>query len=81
MKKRAIDAGKDKMGAVTNVVDGKPQLLQRTFAKWLTARWFSRNFESHRNVLERILLDPEYGFVKYMFDRMLQKIVQCTMRT
>ena len=67
-----VQAGKDKRGIVMNVVEGKPQFVHRTFAEYLTARWLSRkNFESNRSVLERILFDPEFRFVRFMFDRML----------
>jgi ankyrin repeat protein len=69
-----VQAGKDKRGIVMNVVEGKPQFAHRTFAEYLTARWLSRkNFESQRSVLERILFDTEFGFVRFMFDRMLAK--------
>jgi hypothetical protein len=56
-----------------NVVDGKPQFVHRKFGEFLTARWFSRNFQDNRSVLERILFDPEYDLVRYLFDRMLAK--------
>jgi ankyrin repeat protein len=68
-----VQAGKDKRGVVMNVIEGKPYFVHRTFAEYFTARWFSRNFESNRRVLEGILFDPEYGFVRYMFDRILAK--------
>jgi hypothetical protein len=68
-----IQAGGDKKGIVMNVVDGKPQFVHRTFGEFFTAHWFSRKFESNRSVLERILFDPEFGFVRDMFDRMLSK--------
>jgi hypothetical protein len=63
--------GMDKTGIVVNVVQGKPEFVHRTFAEYFTARWFSENFESNRSVLEHILFDPEYSFVRVMFDRML----------
>jgi ankyrin repeat protein len=68
-----VQVGKDKIGIVMNVVDGKPQFLHRTFAEYLTARWFSRNFEYNRKVLKHILFKPEYIFVRKMFDLMLAK--------
>jgi hypothetical protein len=68
-----VQAGKDKRGVVMNVIEGKPYFVHRTFAEYFTARWFSRKFESNRIVLERILFDPEFGFVRYMFDRILAK--------
>jgi ankyrin repeat protein len=70
---RRVQAGKDKRGVVMDVIEGKPYFVHRTFAEYFTARWFSRNFKSNRSVLERILFDPEYGFVRYMFDRILAK--------
>jgi ankyrin repeat protein len=68
-----VEKGKDKTGIVMNVVEGKPQFVHRTFAEYFTARWFSENFESNRRVLEDILFDPKYSFVRDMFDRMLAK--------
>jgi len=68
-----VQAGKDKTGVVMNVVEGKPQFVHQTFAEYFTALWFSRNFESNRSVLERILFDPEYDLVRYMFHRMLAR--------
>ena len=67
-----VQAGKDKIGIVMNVVEGKPQFVHRTFAEYLTARWLSRNdFESKRSVLECMLFEPEFRFVRSMFDQML----------
>jgi ankyrin repeat protein len=66
-----VQAGKDKRGVVMNVVEGKPQFVHRTFAEYFTARWFSKNFKPNRSVLEHILFDPEYSFVRDMFDRMM----------
>jgi hypothetical protein len=68
-----VQAGKDKTVIVMNVVDGKPQFVHRTFAEFLTARWFSRNFEFNRIVLEDILFKPEYMFVRKMFNMRLAK--------
>jgi hypothetical protein len=68
-----VQAGKDKTGIVMNVVEGKPQFVHRTFAEYFTARWFSKNFESNRSLLEHILFDPKYSFVRDMFDRILAR--------
>jgi hypothetical protein len=68
-----VQEGKHKTGIVMNVVDGKPQFLHRTFEEYFTARWFSRNFESNRSVLERLLFDRTYEVVTDMFDRILAK--------
>jgi ankyrin repeat protein len=69
-----VQAGKDKTGIVMNVVDGKPQFVHRTFEAYFAARWFSRNFESNRSVMEHILFDPEFNFVRDMFDGMLARL-------
>jgi ankyrin repeat protein len=69
----AVQAGEDKTGIVMNVVNGKPQFVHRTFAEFFTARWFSRKFKSNRSVLEDILFDRGYRFMRDMFDRMLAK--------
>jgi hypothetical protein len=68
-----VQAGKDKTGIVMNVVDGKPQFVHRTFAEYFTARWFSKNFKSNRSVLEHILFDRKYSFVRDMFNRILAR--------
>jgi len=68
-----VQVGKHKTGIVMNVVEGKPQFVHRTFGEFFTARWFSRNFESNRSVLEDILFESEYRFTRDMFDRMLAK--------
>jgi hypothetical protein len=70
---RNFQAGNDKTGVVMNVVEGKPQFVHRTFAEYFTARWFSKNFESNRSVLENILFDRSYVFVRNVFDRILTK--------
>jgi hypothetical protein len=58
---------------MTNVVDGKPQFLNRTFAEYFTARWFSKNFQTKRSVLEHIFFDRNYRSVSDMFDLILAK--------
>jgi hypothetical protein len=68
-----VQARKDKTGIVMNVVEGKPQFVHRTFAEYFAARWFSKKFKSNRSVLEHILFDPVYSFVRDMFNRMLAK--------
>ena len=68
-----VKAGKDKIGIVMNVVDNRPQFVHRLLAEYFTARWFSKNFETNRDVMERILVDPKYGFVKNMLHRMLAR--------
>ena len=68
-----IQAGKDKIGIVMNVVEDRPQFVHRTFAEYLTARWLSKNFKSNRSLLERILFDSSYGIVKDVFDRILAR--------
>jgi hypothetical protein len=78
-----VQAGKDKTGIVMNVVDGKPQILYRTFAEFFTARCFSKNFEFNRSVLEDILFDRACGVMTDMFDRILAKdcpLHLCTFR-
>jgi hypothetical protein len=66
-----FQVGMDKTGIVMNVVEGKPEFVHRTFAEYFTARWFSKNFQSNRSVLEHILFDDKYSFKTDMFDRML----------
>jgi hypothetical protein len=66
-----VKEGKDKIGIVMNVVGSRPHFMHKTFADYFTARWFSKNYESNRSVLERILFDSSYGIVKDLFDRIL----------
>jgi hypothetical protein len=68
-----VQTGKDKIGIIMNVVEKTPHFVHRTFAEYLTACWFCKNFESNRDVMIRVLFDSEYGFVKDMFDMMLAK--------
>ena len=81
-----IQAGKVKTGVVMNVVDGKPHFVHQTFAEYFTARWFSRNFELNRSVLERILFESNingqeglpplkisHRYVRNMFNRILAR--------
>ena len=70
---KTVQEGKDKIGIVMDVVEDRPQFVHRTFAEYLTARWFSKNFKPNRSILERVLFDSKYGFVKNMLDRMLAK--------
>jgi hypothetical protein len=64
---------KDKIGNLMNVMNRRPQFVHRTLAEYLTARWFSKNFQSNRSLLERILFDSSYGIVKDVFDRILAR--------
>jgi hypothetical protein len=68
-----FQVGKDNTGIVMNVVEGRPQFVHRTFAEYCTASWFSKNIESNRDILERVLFDSECPFVKDMLDRMLAR--------
>ena len=68
-----VQAGEDKTGIVTNVVAGKPHFVYRTFGDYFTARWFSRNFQDNRSVLERILFDHKFRVMTDIFDRMLAR--------
>ena len=76
--KLSIDAEKvrdrnDKISIVMKVVNGKPQFVHHTVAEYFTARWFSRNFELNRRVLERIIFDPRYKVMTDIFYRLLAK--------
>jgi hypothetical protein len=62
---------KDNIGIVMNVVENRPHFVHRTLAEYLTARWFSKNFESKKEILQNILFDTSYRIVKKMFDRIL----------
>jgi hypothetical protein len=70
---KRVQAGKDNIGIVMNVVEDRPQFVHRTFAEYFTAQWFSKNFELKRNILERILFDSSCGIVKDVFDRILAR--------
>jgi hypothetical protein len=66
-----LQHGKDNIGIVMNVVENRPHFVHRTVAEYLTARWFSKNFESNREILQNILFDSSYGIVNKVFDRIL----------
>jgi len=79
-----VQAGKDKTSVVMKVVDGKAQFVHPPLAEYFTALWLSINFEFNKRVLERIIFDPEYSFVRNMFDRILKKkqsTALCSVRT
>jgi hypothetical protein len=59
-----LQAAHDKTGTVMNVVDKRPNFENRSIAEYFTARWFSKNLVSNRNLLERILFDCSYGIVR-----------------
>jgi len=66
-----LQGGKDKICTAMTVVQKWPHFLHRSIAEYLTARWFSKNIESNRSLLERILFDSSYGNVKDVFSRIL----------
>ena len=70
---KRVQAGKDKIGIILNVVEDRPHFVHRTLAEYCTARWFSKNFESNRSILEIILFDGSYGIMKDVFDRILAR--------
>jgi hypothetical protein len=70
---KRVQAGKDKIGIVMNVVEDRPHFVHRSFAEYFTARWFSKNFTSNKSALKRILFDTSYGIVKDVFDRILAR--------
>jgi hypothetical protein len=70
---RRVQAGKDKTGVVIAVVGDKPHFIHQTCAEYFTARWFSKNFESNRSLLEHILFEPSYGTVKDVLHKILAR--------
>ena len=66
-----LQAGKDKICTAMNVEKKMPHFVHRSIAEYFTVRWFSKNIESNRNLLERILFDCSYAIVKNIFDRIL----------
>jgi len=70
---KTVQAGKDKIGIVMNVVEDRPQFVHQTIADYFTARWFSKNFEFKREVLEDVLFGRSYGIVRNIFDRILAR--------
>jgi len=69
-----VQTRKNKTSKGMKVVNGKPQFVHRTFAEYLTARWFGRNFKNNGSVLEHILFDRTYEVMTDMFDKMLAKV-------
>jgi hypothetical protein len=68
-----LQATHDKTGIVMKVVEKRPRFVHRLLAEYFTARWFSKNIESNRILLEHILFDRSYGFVRNIFDRILAR--------
>jgi len=67
-----LQAAHDKICTAMNVVKKRLHFMQRSFAEYFTPRWCSKKIQSNRSFLERIF-DPEYGFVRFTFDRMFAK--------
>jgi hypothetical protein len=68
-----LQAGKDKIGIIMNVVEDRPQFVHRTIAEYCTARWFSKNFKSNIHFLRRSLFDSSYGIVRNVFNRIVAR--------
>ena len=68
-----LQAAHDKIGIVMKVVDKRPHFVHPSLAEYFTARWFSKNIESNRNILEYILFDCSYGIVRNIFDRIMAR--------
>jgi len=58
---------------VIAVVEDTPHFIHQTCAEYFTARWFSKNFDSNRRVLEHVLFERSYRVVKNVFDRILAR--------
>ena len=70
---KRVEEGKDKIGIVMNVVESRPHFVHRSIADYFTARWFSKNFELNRKVLEDVLFGRSNGIVRNIFDRILAR--------
>jgi ankyrin repeat protein len=81
-----VQAGKNATSVLMNVVGFKPQFVHQTFAEYFTARWFSRNFQLNRSVLEHILFESNingleslpalkisHSFVRNIFNKILAR--------
>jgi len=60
------------------VVNGKPHFVNRTFAEYFTACWFSRNFEYDRSVMKRIFLTLDIGSWRTCSSGCWKKTLRCT---
>ena len=68
-----LQTGKDKICTAMKVKEKRPHFMHRSIAEYFTARWFSKNIESNRSILEHILFDCSYAIVRNIFDRILAR--------
>jgi ankyrin repeat protein len=60
-----------KFGIITDTVDGKPDFINRCFAEYFAAKWFTDNFRGCEEFISNILFIPTYDVTRNIFDRML----------
>jgi ankyrin repeat protein len=66
-----INQGLEKTGIITNVIEGRPVFLHRTFAEYLVASWLCDNNLVSQVFMRDHLFEPEFGVVRSMVDRIL----------
>jgi hypothetical protein len=66
-----VASGKEKTGIIDEITDGKPHFIQRTFAEYFAAQWFSQNYRGNQKILVEIMFSQCYNVVKNIFNRII----------
>jgi len=66
-----IEKGFVKPGIITDVIEGRPVFLHRTFAEYFVAGWLCDNKLASQVFMRDHLFESEFGVVRSMVDRIL----------
>jgi hypothetical protein len=66
-----IDQGLEKTGIITDIIEGRPVFLHRTFAEHFVARRLCDNFLDSQVFMRDHLFESGFGVVRSMMDRIL----------
>jgi hypothetical protein len=66
-----IDQGLEKTGIITDIIEGRPIFLHRTFAEYFVARRLCNNFKDSQVFMRDHLFESGYSVVRSMVDRIL----------
>ena len=66
-----IDQGFEKTGIITDIIEGRPVFLHRTFAEYFVARRLCDNITASKTFMRDHLFESGFGVVRSMVDRML----------
>ncbi|XP_066998577.2 uncharacterized protein [Anabrus simplex] len=64
---RDIEEGRENLGIIDGLVDGKPHFLHRTFAEFFAGKWLAKHWEENEQVIQRIVFDPQSEIIYKAF--------------